>query len=322
MNSYIPDPSFLAYMVMALFPLVGLTYDAILPRHKAILATLLTGFLFLPSISIDLGGAIYWNRNTAPVLVALLGVLFRDVRRFADTRFRWFDLPMLTWCLVPFASSVTAGFGAYDGFSQAFYQSLQWGGPYLLGRLHFRTKEQLYDLARLLFLGGLIYLPLCIFEVRMSPMLHNLLYGFHQHDFVQTVRGSFYRPMVFLQHGLMVAMWIGMTTYLGWVLTSVGAGARILNLSPRIWPPIMALTLVMMQSLGAVLLLAMVGAITLFSKATQGKTLLLVLALLPAAWSVARSTGALPSGAVIGVAKVIADDRQDSLVFRLDAEDR
>lgn len=316
------NPSFFAYLVMAAYPLLGLIFDARLPRHKAILATMLVGFLFLPSVQVDLGGALFWNRTSAPFFVILVGVIFRDGALLSELRFRRFDIPMLVWCLVPIASSVTAGFGAYDGLSQAFYQAIQWGGPYFLGRLHFRTKEQLYDLARFIFIGGLIYIPLCLFEVRMSPMLHNTFYGFHQHDFAQTIRGSLYRPMVFLQHGLMVAMWVGMTTYLGWVLTKVGGGIRFLGVSAKFWPPIMMASLLLMQSFGAMLLVGTAVGLTSLSRATQGKTLLLVLAFIPAAWSLTRSTGILPSSAIPDVASVIEADRANSLDFRLDAEDR
>ena len=55
-----------------------------------------------------------------------------------------------------------------------------------------------------------------MFEARLSPQLHSRLYGFTQHDFLQTVRGDYtYRPMVFMQHGLAVAMFLGMATVVG-----------------------------------------------------------------------------------------------------------
>lgn len=314
--------SFVADVAMVLYPLVGLTFDAFLPRHRAVIATMLVGFLLLPSIQYDLVGALYWNRTTAPFFVVLLGILFRDLHLLAAFRLRWFDLPMLAWCLAPLPASITAGMGAYDGFSQAFYQFLQWGGPYLVGRLYFTQREQLFDLARLLFLGGILYLPLCLFEVRFSPMLHNLLYGFHQHDFVQTVRGSFYRPMVFLQHGLMVAMWIGMATLLGWALSRARMGFRPLGIPMMAIPLAMAASLLLMQSLGAVVLLLCAFGLIQVSRLTHGKTLLLIFALLPTLWSVTRTTGALSTASVTKAASVASAARADSLKFRLDAEDR
>jgi hypothetical protein len=322
MNHVAVTPTFFAYLVVAGFPILGLLFDAFLPRHRAVLATLLTGFLFLPSIELDLGGALYWNRNTAPFFVIMFGVIFRDMNLLSQLRLRWFDLPILTWCLVPFAASVTSGLGVYDGIAQVFYQCITWGGPYLIGRLHFHTKEQLIDLARFLFWGGLIYVPLCLFEVRMSPVLHNFFYGFNQHVFIQSIRGSYYRPMVFLQHGLMVSMWVGMTTYIGWVLTSSVGGIRLFGLPSRIWPLLMLVTLLAMQSFGAVLLLFAAWAVTVFCKSSGGRTLLVLLALVPAGWAFSRSTSLLKTDTLASAASVISTDRAESLVFRLRSEDR
>ena len=56
--------------------------------------------------------------------------------------------------------------------------------------------------------AALIYAPLCLLELRLSPQLHRWVYGYHQHDFVQTMRDGGYRPMVFMEHGLMVSFWM------------------------------------------------------------------------------------------------------------------
>jgi hypothetical protein len=322
MQGVYSSPSFFAYFVMAAYPLLGLVFDAFLPRHKAILSTLLAGFLFLPSVELEIGGFLNWNRGTAPIIVIFLGVVIRDKALLSRFKPRWFDIPIIVWCLVPLASSVTAGFGAYDGTSQVFYQCLYWGGPYLLGRLHFQTREQLIDLARFMFIGGLVYLPLCVFEVRMSPMLHSFFYGFHQHSFAQTVRGRFYRPVVFLQHGLSVAMWIGMTAYIGWRLTAMGRGIRFLGIQAIIWPVLMALVLLSFQSLGAMVLLFAIWGCTVLSRAWLGVALLLALAFVPFGWAVARSTGVLSAEAIYNAVSFIDPDRTASLAFRLDAEDR
>ena len=45
-----------------------------------------------------------------------------------------------------------------------------------------------------------------LFEVRFSPQLNIWIYGFFQHDFQQMIRGGSFRPIVFLPHGLWVAL--------------------------------------------------------------------------------------------------------------------
>ena len=56
--------------------------------------------------------------------------------------------------------------------------------------------------------SGLVYVPFVLIEMRLSPQLHRWVYGYHQHLFEQTARFGFWRPMVFMQHGLMVAFWM------------------------------------------------------------------------------------------------------------------
>lgn len=317
-----PQGTMLAMLVMAGFPVLALIFDATLQRHRAVMATMLFGFLFLPSVNIDVADTIYWNRRTAPVLVCMIGVMFRDGALLRSFRPRLFDLPIILWCIAPFFSAVSNGYGAKEGVSLVFYQTLRWGGPYFLGRLHFQTREQLLDLAKVLFWGGLIYLPLCIFEIRFSPVLHHHLYGFNQHSFAQTIRGSTYRPMVFLQHGLMVAMWMAMTAYLGWILHSGKFLGRFLGVPLRFMPWVMAITMVAMQSLGALLLAILGVGATILCRWSGGRFALLALAFIPLVWGFTRTAGILPTSVIASAAETVSSDRARSLKFRLDAEDK
>src|SRR5438094_9604744 len=148
-------------------------------------------------------------------LSLLVASLCLDFRRWKAFRPAWFDLPMFVWCICPFFSSMTNepppnGLAPWwDGFSQTRFQIIVWGVPYLMGRLYFTDLDKIRELAIGIFVGGVIYIPFCLFEVRFSPQLHRTVYGFEQHDFVQTMlaAGS-YRPMVFMEHGL--ALDVGM----------------------------------------------------------------------------------------------------------------
>jgi O-antigen ligase len=322
MGAYYQDPNFMAYLVMGLFPIMALIFDAYLPRHKAVAASLMAGFLFLPTAQIDIGGALYWNRTTAPVFVVFAGILMRDGALLRTFRFRWFDLPMLGWCLAPLFAAVLNGLGLYEGASLGFYQLIGWGGPYFIGRLHFRSKEQLVDLAKILFIGGMIYTPLCALEIRLSPMLHSMLYGFHQHSFAQTVRGSLFRPTVFLSHGLTVGMWMAMTTYLGWVLSSTKLGSNYFGLPSKFWLLCVAIVFIACQSMGATFLAIAIWMLTVIARRTQGKTLLLLFALIPITWAVTRTTGILETSTLSDASSMIDEERARSLTFRLDAEDK
>ena len=82
------------------------------------------------------------------------------------------------------------GIGVYDGASMVLTQMFTWGLPYLIGRIYFNDLESLRELAIGMFLGGLIYVPLCIIDMRMSPQLHVWVYGFRQHAFARNGNGN------------------------------------------------------------------------------------------------------------------------------------
>src|SRR5690606_38534229 len=148
----------------------------------------------------------------------LLGAVLFDTNRLATFRPGWVDWPMGIWCLVPLASSLSNGLGAYDGVSAVVNQTVTWGLPYYIGRVYFRDLASLREQAIGMISGGLIYGPLCLLEIRMRPQLHTWVYGFHQHSFGQTMRFGGWRPTVFMQHGLMVGMWMCMTGLVGFWL--------------------------------------------------------------------------------------------------------
>ena len=56
--------------------------------------------------------------------------------------------------------------------------------------------------------AGLWYSLLILVETRFSPQLHTWLYGFFPHSFLQQKRFGGFRAVVFLGHGLVVAMFV------------------------------------------------------------------------------------------------------------------
>src|SRR5688572_3893178 len=179
-------------------PVCLLLFGVLKPRH-AVIASYLGAWLFLPMASFRVASLPDISKVTIASLGVMLGVAFFDPNKFLSFRFRWFDLPMLAWCLTPFASSMANGLGWWDGCSAIVQQLALWGFPYFIGRVYFTDWESFRELAVGLFIGGLIYVPLCLFEIRFSPVLHKRIYGYYQHSFIQHVRAGGYRPMVFMQ---------------------------------------------------------------------------------------------------------------------------
>ena len=138
---------------------------------------------------------------------------------------------MLVYCMCPLVTAVLNDLGSYEGFSAVLDKVVKFGFPYFIGRLYFNTTEGMRDLAVGVFIGGLIYVPLCLYEVRMSPTLHSDLYGFRASSMEKAMRYGGYRPIGFMWTYLALVMWMTVTTVIGFWLWR---GARIRRLCGRL----------------------------------------------------------------------------------------
>ena len=229
------------------------------PPRRAVIGAFLLAWLFLPMAGFKLAeGVPVYDKMSATCVGVLLGMVAFDLRRLQTFRPGWIDLPMLVWCLCPIASSLSNDLGVYDGTSAVFGQMVSWGLPYFIGRVYFSDLASLKELAVGLFIGGLIYVPLCLLEIRMSPQLHTWVYGYHQHTFAQTIRMGGWRPTVFMGHGLMVGMWMCMTALIGVWLWYARALPRSICRIPTAWALVaLVVTAVLCKSTGAILLLGL-----------------------------------------------------------------
>jgi hypothetical protein len=294
----------------------------LLPPRRAVSISLLVGWLFLPVASYDVPGFFDYNKTTATVLSVFLASAILDKgKRLWTFRPTGFDLPMLVWCLCPLLTSLSNGLGVYDGLSAAIQQTILWGLPYVMGRAYFGDFKGLRQLAIVLFIGGLIYIPLCLYEIRMSPQLHSTIYGFHQHDFSQTMRHDGWRPTVFLQHGLAVGLFMCMTSLIGaWLWYSMPS---------RIFPGrsvgwlvgLLLITSVLVKSSGALVLLAH-GLLVLFLSTMLRTRVLAVLLLLSFPLYIgARTVGGWSGDQLLALAQLSgSEQRVESLLTRLRSE--
>ena len=315
------NASLLAGLFMAAYVPLTLVFDATMSRQRAVLFSMLLAVMFMPFVSIDLGGFVEFNRATALTIAVFFGVLLRDPERVFDFRPRWIDLPILIYCLVPIGTSVVNGLGLYDGLSGVLKQVLRFGGPYFIGRLFFTHAEHRRLLVRAVVFGALIYVPFCLWEIRMSPQLHKQVYGFYQHEFVQTIRGSSYRPMVFMQHGLMVAMWIAGGALFAAMMRVNRDPLRLFGFGWGTAAAGLAVVSVLMSSLGATLLLfPFVGTIW-FVRAARVRWPLYLLLFLPLVWVAGRTTGYLDDQRLAEAVAQVHPDRARSFASRLYTED-
>ncbi|MEO0946849.1 MAG: O-antigen ligase domain-containing protein [Cyanobacteria bacterium J06641_5] len=221
------------------------------PARRAIVATFIIAWLFLPIASYKFPGIPDLTKFSATSYSALLSIFLFDINRLKTFRPGWWDIPILFICFSPIFTSLDNDLGLYNGMAVTLKQTVTWGIPYFIGRLYLGSLVGLRELAIGIFVGGLAYIPLCLFEVRLSPQLHRMVYGFFPHNFAQTRRYGGFRPQVFMQHGLEVGIWMLAATLIGIWLWRTGAMRQIFGFPVAPLLPILLGTFVLCKSTGA-----------------------------------------------------------------------
>jgi hypothetical protein len=262
-NVSAPPNLLVPVIMLAWIPIVIFLFSRF-PAQKAVAGSFVVAWLFLPEAAMPLPGIPDYTKMSATCYGILLATFIFDSGRFQSFRLGWVDIPMLLWLVCPFASSITNDLGAYDGISAVVGQTITWGIPYFLGRIYLNNLAGLRQLAIAMFLGGLAYVPFCLYEVRMSPQLHRIVYGGAAFsDFAQSIRMGGFRPSVFMLHGLAVGAFMMAATLIGIWLWKAGVVREVCGI-PMFWLVAALLgTFVLLKSSGAYTLLV-VGMVLLF----------------------------------------------------------
>jgi tetratricopeptide (TPR) repeat protein len=309
-----------AAVLLLWLPIVVMVFQ-VLPPKKAVAFCFITAWLFLPNGGFALPGLPDYTKMTATVIGVLLCAVLFDSGRLFSIRFRWYDIPMTIWCVGIFASAVTNGLGAYEGCSALLDSLVYFGFPYLLGRVYLDDAEALKDFARAIVIGGLCYIPFCVFENRFSPMLHFWIYGYATTNLNFVARFGGYRPSVFLSTGLELGMWMTNSSLLCYVLWYFGTIKEIRGFS--IGKLLLALiaTALLCKSLGALCLLAFGIAIIGITRRFQRTWLIWLTIAISPAYCFARTLDLWSGQDVVEIAKAtVGNERAQSFEFRLGME--
>ncbi len=250
---------------------------------------MLGAWLFLPESSIDLFLLPDLTKYTAFGISALISTYFFGRKK--KFRLRKWDWPMLLFCIIPIFTSLENGLGIWDGLSSSINTYLVWGVPYFLGRKYFRTIEDLKFILLGLVVATAVYLPFIWFEVFMSPRLNQIVYGFNQADWVEHIRYGGWRPKVFMQHGLMVALFVSISVLAIFTLRTENNKTRILGIRSSILEKILIITVIACKSGNGVVVMAMAILARVMTKAGMARVLLLMLVLVIAGYLTVRVTG-------------------------------
>jgi hypothetical protein len=313
-------PNGIANLALVAWVPCVLVFFQCMRSSRAAIAAFLLGWMFLPCHAVEFSGFIDITKGNVAGIGALLALLLmrRDcLRTFKPS---WIDLPIAAHWLISVASLALNGFSPYAAMAGALNTFLTWTLPYLCGRLFLRDVGAMRELAIGLIIAGLIYMPLCWIELRMSPQLNVWVYGYRQHSFAQTIRFGGYRPTIFMIHGLVVGLFMAMSSvccvslYLNrswsWLQTTHGKLAMFALLA----------TTVLCKSSGAIVLMFLGIAVLLMAKRSGMRLPLIGLFLAGPIYVFLRISNTISGESFINLIDGFNEERARSLSYRIRME--
>jgi hypothetical protein len=251
-----PVPGPQSYFVLLLWPLVIFILYQKLSFRKALIWSFVSSYLFLPAawvVNIPLPVLPSLDKNFVPVLAILIigGMTLRKVKTrmlIATRRGQEISetvsfgqpgvLPstvvgrvlviliisgvfmtiLANYDELEYGVTVLPGLGFTDAIGNAL-DTLVMIAPLLLGRKYLSDDDSHKALLTIMVMAALGYSLLALYEIRLSPQINNMVYGFFPHSFAQHIRSGGFRPLVFLDHGLLLGIFFS--------CAAIGAAALI-----------------------------------------------------------------------------------------------
>lgn len=217
-------PNAIAYFAILIWPVLSIVFYKRLSALTATFLTIIGGYLLLPvRTAIDPPLIPPINKDSVIALSAMIGCIFikkLNLSLLPRTGIeKWL---VLIYVCLPFFTYITNTEPLFDGrywlpsltihdaiaSSFANYMKMI---IFILALQLIKTSEDQIKIFKFLTIAGLCYSLPILLEIRLSPQLHTWIYGFFPHVFGQQIRGDGYRAVVFLGHGLLVAMFILVT---------------------------------------------------------------------------------------------------------------
>lgn len=344
-------PNLVAHVVFYSWPLVVYVMFQRLPMVQAIAWSTIIGFLFLPAVlQLDLP-AIPSISKYELTSISVAFMCWLKVRTDAHAN-RWKTAKpdanntpvrksrarllagglLIAIIATPILTVMTNGdplfYGptmlpalrAYDLFSilgSIIFMIL----PFWVGWKYLNTTDSHVTMMQIFCLALMGYSLLALYEVRMSPQLNRMVYGFTASSFLQHIRAGGFRPMVFMNHGLSLGILLAMC-----VLSAAALWRHARQTGANAAPWLfctgwLLFTLVLAKSVGALLISLALLPVILFMKVRSQLLVGAVLAGVVILYPMLRGAGYIPTEEIHAAALEYSAERAQSLKFRLDHED-
>ncbi|WFU18784.1 hypothetical protein [Bradyrhizobium sp. CB3481] len=207
--------------------------------------------------------------------------------------------------------------GLYDGIS-ALLSQLIFLLPFFIGRRFLREARDVEALLLALALAGLVYSLPMLFEVRMSPQLSTWIYGYFPSSYAGEMRYGGYRPVVFMNNGLVAAFFLSTSVLAAVVLWR--ARSPIHRFPAGAASAYLLMVLILCKSAGALVYATVLGFLVRFTKPITQVRVAVLLVSIAMLYPVLRVTNLFPDQQLVDLASSFNQERADSLKFRFDQE--
>lgn len=301
------------------------SFFMLMPARRAACFAVVGGWLFLPPIGIVISGLPDFTKTVAAGIGILLATAIFEPVRFFRFRPQWYDIPIVLFCICPIGSAFSNGLGLYDGISASLSSIFNWFLGYFIGRLYFGNLEALAAFCRAVVMGGLLYVPLCILEIRLSPFIMRSLYGIGG---FQGMRLGGFRPQVFFRTGLELGMWMTAASLMAWWLWRSGTIPKKWKL-PLVGPvpygklllPLLLVTTVFCRSSGALALLLLGMGVLWISVKLRTRVVLLGVVAFGLIYVYVRTSNVWTGESAVNLAvMIVGPERAQSLEYRFQCE--
>ena len=240
-----------------------------LPVRIALLVNFVGGWAILPAahytdtgvpfpyaiLGTSLESDYFITKATILGFTGILAVYLFDRSSFKRFKLTVWDLAMGMWLIAPLLSAIANPDNFVEGCIGELYQLLAWGSPYLIGRLYFTDTQSLRLAAKAFVIGGLAYVPFCIFEIFRGPQIYAFLYGYEPFRWTGAKRFIGYRPIVLLENGNQLGIWMATATLIAVWLWRRKTAKDILGIPILFVAITLFVVTIFCQSTGAILLL-------------------------------------------------------------------
>lgn len=337
-----PNP--IAYLMLLMWPFVCLVLFRTQSVERAIVWSILGGYLLLPPLAeFNLPLVPAMDKVSIPNLSMLAILVFataHKVRLLPQGRIATALVVLLVFSAIPtvmtnrepilfevlrdadpilFLVDALPGQSVRDVGSVLIAQALTIV-PLLVARQFLSSETGLREILTALMVAAIFYSVPSFIEIRFSPQTNVWVYGFFQHSFEQTIRAGGFRPIVFLPHGLWLALFV--------CTAAIAAAALARETEPKnrskavLWSLYLLVFLIACKSAASIAYGLLLVPLVYFAPRRWMVLLATVFAIIAVTYPMLRNVGAIPTDAIVAKVAEANELRAQSLGFRFNNEEQ